>query len=81
MGREDREVIGGLATYGIPATTTHKVNLGKKGKSLKPLQTMNRIAFENKHNFIEHALHENLATSNSLFSPGMTRNKCFNPTL
>ena len=48
MGREDREVIGGLATYGIPATTTHKVNLGKKGKSLKPLHTMSQIAFENK---------------------------------
>ena len=48
MGREDREVIGGLATYGIPATTTHKVNLGKKGKSLKPLRTMSQIAFENK---------------------------------
>ena len=64
VGREDREVIGGLATYGIPATTTHKVNLGKKGKSLKPLRTMSQIAFENKHNFIKHDLHENLAILN-----------------
>ena len=42
---------------------------------------MSQIAFENKRNFIEHDLHENLAILNSLFSPRMTRNKCFNPTL